>query len=299
MYRVRQTKRLISRFLQHCSSEFGPGRGSTQNAELALRPILDRAGGWDPENLGPKLLKGIIQDWIDSGLSRQTINHRLGWVRNWLRWCVSEELLPVTVLQACLTVQGLRRSRGQAKDPGPRRPVPWAAVDETLQQLHQVPAAMVWLQWFTGARSGTICRARPEEFSRVGDLVAWEPGHHKTSYLGHGLIMYLGPKCQEKVAPYLEHQPYCFSPRVARNNGRAGECYSIQGYRQAIQRAAKRAGVADWMPHQLRHARGHLVREQLGLEAAQAVLGHASIQATQIYSARQDGLARLAAMQMG
>ncbi len=41
------------------------------------------------------------------------------------------------------------------------------------------------------------------------------------------------------------------------------------------------------------------MREELGLEAAQAVLGHASIQATQIYSARQDKLARRAAIELG
>ena len=93
--------------------------------------------------------------------------------------------------------------------------------------------------------------------------------------------------------------PYCFDPKGQSKNGRAGRCYSVQSYRQAIQRACRRAGLPEWMPHQLRHARGHLVREEMGLEAAQAVLGHASIQATQIYSARQDKLARRAAMELG
>lgn len=298
-YQARQVQKLIRRYLDHCRHEFGEGRTSAANAELSLRPIQDQAGRWDIDNLGPKLIKQVISDWSRAGLTRQTINHRLGWIRNWLRWCVSEELLPVETMQRCLTVQGVRRARGIVKDPGPRRPVPWADVEATLPQLSQVVQAMVWLQWFTGARSGTIVRAKPSEFSRVGELIAWEPTRHKTQYRGHELTMYLGPRCQEKVRSYLEHLPFCFDPRTVRNNGRAGQCYTVQGYRQAIQRACTRARVATWMPHQLRHARGHLVREHLGLEAAQAVLGHASIQATQIYSARQDKLARQAASEIG
>ena len=299
-YQARQVQKLVKRYLDFCESEFGKGRTSAANAELSLRPILDIAGRWDIDNLGPKLIKRIISEWTQAGLTRQTINHRLGWIRNWLRWSVSEELLPVETMQACLTVQGVRRARGIVNDPGPRRPVPWSDVEATLPQLSDLVQAMVWMQWYTGARSGTLVRAKPEEFESVGGgLIAWHPTRHKTSYKGHDLTMYLGPQCQEKVRPYLEHEPYCFDPRTVRNNGRAGKLYTVQGYRQAIQRACIRARVAVWMPHQLRHARGHLVREHFGLEAAQAVLGHASIQATQIYSARQDKLARQAAAEIG
>lgn len=299
-YQARQVQKLIRYYLDHCIEEFGEGRTSAANAELALRPILDIAGRWDVDHLGPKLIKQVIGQWTDAGLTRQTINHRLGWIRNWLRWSVSEELLPVEVMQACLTVPGIRRARGQTKDPGPRRPVPWSTVEATLPQLSEVLQVMVWLQWYTGARSGTVVRAKPSEFTRLSeDLVAWEPTQHKTQYRGHDLVMYLGPKCQEKVGAYLVRSPYCFDPRARSKNGKAGDHYTVQSYRQAIQRASRRAGVPEWMPHQLRHARGHLVREELGLEAAQAVLGHASIQATQIYSARQDKLARRAAIELG
>lgn len=114
---------------------------------------------------------------------------------------------------------------------------------------------------------GTICRLRISE-----ELLAWEPERHKTQYRGHELIMYLGPRCQARMGRYLYQAPYCFDPKGQSKNGRAGRCYSVQSYRQAIQRACRRAGLPEWMPHQLRHARGHLVREEMGLEAAQVVL---------------------------
>jgi len=39
-----------------------------------------------------------------------------------------------------------------------------------------------------------------------------------------------------------------------------------------------------WHPHQLRHSRGTEVREGYGLDAAQAVLGHAEAKVTEIYA---------------
>jgi integrase len=59
------------------------------------------------------------------------------------------------------------------------------------------------------------------------------------------------------------------------------------------------AGIAQWTPHQLRHAKAQLVRDNYGLEAAQAVLGHSSLTATQIYAKKRLDLARELAEKCG
>ncbi len=41
-----------------------------------------------------------------------------------------------------------------------------------------------------------------------------------------------------------------------------------------------------WAPNRLRHSRATAIREQYGLEAAQAVLGHSNADVTQIYAER-------------
>ena len=48
----------------------------------------------------------------------------------------------------------------------------------------------------------------------------------------------------------------------------------------------KKAGVPHWFPYQLRHTAATRIRRQYGLEAAQVILGHASIEASQIYAER-------------
>ncbi len=73
----------------------------------------------------------------------------------------------------------------------------------------------------------------------------------------------------------------------------AGERYQENSYRNALQRAAKRAGVEKWFPNQLRHTRATEIRKEFGLEAAQVILGHEKADVTQIYaeSDKQKGVA--------
>lgn len=105
-----------------------------------------------------------------------------------------------------------------------------------------------------------------------------------------------------------------------------GECYTVNSYRAAIKRACElafqpppplakmqresvrawkrrltpeqlaelrkwNAGVG-WHPHQLRHSRGTEIRNEFGVEAAQAVLGHATLSAVQVYTRCSDDKAR-------
>jgi len=54
-----------------------------------------------------------------------------------------------------------------------------------------------------------------------------------------------------------------------------------------------------WHPNQLRHAFATRVRKQHGLEAAQVMLGHTSADVTQVYAARNMGLAATVAASVG
>ena len=72
------------------------------------------------------------------------------------------------------------------------------------------------------------------------------------------------------------------------------DCYNKDTYGRAVSRAitaarqaAKQAGrpqIPCWTPHQLRHTAATKIREELGLEAACAVLGHSDIDTTQLYA---------------
>ena len=60
----------------------------------------------------------------------------------------------------------------------------------------------------------------------------------------------------------------------------------------------KSAGVEYWHPHQLRHSRGTITRENYGIEGAQAQLGN-TLEATQIYAEKSFALAERIARETG
>jgi site-specific recombinase XerC len=74
--------------------------------------------------------------------------------------------------------------------------------------------------------------------------------------------------------------------RVKQPKRKAGESYSTSSYRQAIQRACKKAVVEKWSPNRLRHSFATSIRSEFGLEAAQNMLSHSKADVTQIYAER-------------
>ncbi|MFM2217329.1 MAG: hypothetical protein RL240_1647, partial [Planctomycetota bacterium] len=63
-----------------------------------------------------------------------------------------------------------------------------------------------------------------------------------------------------------------------------GECFTTGSYGRAIAYACTKAKVATWSPNQLRHAAATRLRELEGIETASVLLGHKSLDVTQVYA---------------
>jgi integrase len=87
-------------------------------------------------------------------------------------------------------------------------------VEATIPFLPTVVADMVRVQRLTGARPGEICQMRPCDIDRSGEVWKYRPADHKTAYRGRERTIYLGPKAQAVLLPYLSRdtQTACFSP---------------------------------------------------------------------------------------
>ncbi len=170
---------------------------------------------------------------------------------------------------------------------------------------------------------------RPCDVDRDGEVWTYRPASHKTEHHGRERIIFLGPKAQAILLPYLLRgaENYCFSPtdseskrkaamranrkmnvqpsqvdrRKRRPKRKPGDRYVKDAYNRAIQRAVDRANkdrekqgqekLPYWSPNQLRHSAATEIRRQFGLEAAQTVLGHAKADITQVYAERDLSLA--------
>ena len=269
----------------------GSKTGRLANIEHAIQGVLMHCPGVAAADLTAMHLEEIRRRWVDEGLTRTTINNRVNDIRRVWRWLVARGHIAATVLEGLKTLEPLERGRrGATEGPGVQ-PVEEAWVSAVAAAAPPTIAAMIALHWNTGMRPGELVRIRPEEIDREGDVWRYEPGRHKNDWRGRKRTIFLGPKAQQALTPFLDREPWrpCFSPREAAEQrgvapGRAGDEYSVMSYARAIERIAKSIDVPHWSPNQIRHTVGTAARERAGLDVAQVVLGHASVDATQVYA---------------
>jgi len=303
-------KLLAAMFLDYAEGHYPAGSPSEyQNVRLAVTNLLKLVEDMPADEFGPRSLKQFREALIhERNHSRTFINSQVARVRRMFRWGASEEIVPVTVWQSLSTVAGLQRGRAAARETESRQPVAWSDIEPVLTEVAVQIADMIRVQWHTAVRSDSLCAASWSQFDKGADIWLWRP-KHKMSYRGQRLVIPVGPRCQAIFAKYRDREPFLFDPRLARGSRTQNDHYTTRSYYQPIRRAINRinerreeageAPLSYWTPHQLRHTRATEIREQHGIEAAQALLGHGSLDATQIYSDRRLELAKRLAAELG
>lgn len=301
-------------FLDWAQRYFGEGRTRYGVYRTAMRPLLEKFGPEIATDFGPRKLKQLQEHLASQGLKRSYVNYTINAVRYCFKWAASEELVPASNYEALMTVQGLRVGHSTAAESPHRRPVAWESVVAILPYLSPNVRAMVQFHWFTAFRSKSICKAKPEQFTKLSaSSWEWRP-RHKTEGIVENLVIPIGPRAQAIIGPFVNATPpgeYLFRPADKSGRARYRRRYTSDTYRKAIVKAIHRVNldrarecpeqsqVALWSPHQLRHTQAQRIRELYGIEGAQAILGHESINATQIYSTRRLELARTIALEIG
>ncbi len=248
----------------------GSPAGELDNLRLALRPLRELYGMTPARDFGPKALKVIRQAMVDSGLCRRTANQRVSRIVRAFRWAVENELIPPAVHHGLKAVAGLKAGRSGARESKRIRPVDDARVDAVEPHVSRQVWAIIQMQRMTGMRSGEVCIMRTGDLDRSGPVWIFTPTEHKTAHHGHARTVFIGPRAQEVLRPWLRADPsaYLFRPREAEEERRAearknrrtpltpsqrartrkakprktpGERYDARAYGHAIARACDRA----------------------------------------------------------
>jgi integrase len=246
---------------------------------LAMRPLKELYGRTSAADFGPLDLKAVRQKLLEKNtLCRTTINEHVAKIKRLFRWGVENELVPPSVFHGLHAVSGLRLGRSTARESKPVRPVAEAFIEAAKPHIPPPVRAMVELQLLTAMRPGEACAMRSIDLDMSGRVWIFRPESHKTEHHGHVRQIYLGPRAQEVVRPWLKLDltSYLFSPReaeAARNDLRCrerktpmtpsqakrrpkkhpkrpkGDHYDVAAYRRAIRRACaaadKKAHEAD------------------------------------------------------
>jgi integrase len=82
---------------------------------------------------------------------------------------------------------------------------------------------MIELQRLTGMRPGEVVVMRTQDVDATGRLWTYTPQRHKTQHRGHSRTVFLGPKAQAIVTPWLRPNvaEYLFQPAEADAEARA------------------------------------------------------------------------------
>jgi len=262
------------------------------------RPDGQRTSEYAGITASMKPLKAVREKLVGQGLARTTVNQRIKRIRRMFKWGVGEGLVPPMVHHGLTAIDGLKRGRSAAKETDPVKPVPDAYVEAVKAHATPTVAAMIEVQRLTGMRPAELCTMATGAIDTSGKVWTYTPPHHKTSHHGHERLVFIGPRAQNVLRPYLRHDldAACFSPRESaaeakrrdakgqrRANQQATERqterrvrdeYDVPSYRRAIHRACDRAGIPRWSPNRLRHNFATEVRRSHGIDAAQTALGH-------------------------
>lgn len=287
---------------------------------LRLCDEIDEQAGSVPANeYGPVRLQELRRKWVGIGNARVYCNRLTNAVIRCWKWAVSQELVDESAWRRLRSVEPLRIGQTEAHETEPVEPVSLDVVKATAKELTPILKAMIRIQAATGMRPSEVCMMRPADIDRSGDVWFFRPKKHKTANRGKKKSVPLIGDARDALTDYLNRgaDEFCFSPKesVAWVNAKKrserqskvppsqasraksdprkqpGDHYTHTSYRQSIQRAAKRAGVESWHPYQLRHTAATVIRDALGVEAAQSMLGHSRASMTEHYAKQTDARA--------
>jgi integrase len=305
---------LLLRFMKHAEDYYGRKSKEYDHFDKTIVPLLATFPHKPAKDFAPADLKIVRQRMVDHhGWSRKLVNRRIGRIRFIWKWSVEDGLVPASAWHGLLVVRGLQAGNTNAREIEDRLPVSEEVVAATLPHLPRHVAGLVRFMQTTGARPAEACRLRMADVDTSGDVWLYRPKLHKNVWRGHARQIGIGPEGKKLLAEFIDGltpEDYVFSPyrqredifavkRTARKtkaqpsqlNRKKKRAKKVPGLRfrtdsfgRAIARACKAHRIPSWCPCQLRHAAGARARRRLGLDAAQALLGHRTVAMTEHYS---------------
>lgn len=202
---------LCAEFWSHVEKYYrrpdGSATSEQENYRQVMRPLKELYASTKVSEFGPRALKAVRQKLCERKMNRITINKHTSRIKSLFKWGVEQEIVPPNVWHGLQAVAGLRRGRTDAKEPEPVRPVLQAYIDAVQPYVSRQVWAIIQLQLFTAARCGELVTMRATEIDTSGPIWIYKPTEHKTAHHGIERNIYIGPRAQEVIAPFMVSRP--------------------------------------------------------------------------------------------
>lgn len=272
----------VDAFLDHLRIERALARNTVEAYSRDLAKLLDlaeREGLADPSQIDVPFMSSYLVDLGERGLGARSAARHLSAVRGFCRFLVRERALQT---DPCALLDR----------PRTRRKLPSWLDEQEVDRLLDAPDAST----VRGVRDRAMLRLMYAAGLRVSELVGLRMG---AVDFRRGLVTVVGKGGKARMVPVGEValdavQRYLsdFRPAVASEHETAmflsprGGPLTRQGFWKLTLRYARGVGITKPIsPHKLRHSFAtHLLRHGADLRAVQAMLGHADISTTEIYT---------------
>ncbi|MGQ0696329.1 MAG: site-specific tyrosine recombinase XerD [Nitrospiraceae bacterium] len=232
------------------------------------------------DSVSPKIVVAFLASLKQKPLAASSIARMLSAMRGWFRFLVREEIAEANPIRDLATG---------------RRPVrlPRTLTMQEVTLLLDLPVrpgaedrrdrAMLELLYASGLRVSELVGLGVSQIDlSAGCLRVMGKGAKER-------VVPIGQTARDVLAEYLDHvRPTLLRGRLSRALfvSRRGQALTRQAFWKLLRQRARRAGIAKPIsPHMLRHSFAtHLLEGGADLRAVQAMLGHADIATTQIYT---------------
>ena len=219
---------------------------------------------------------------VDAGKSRATIARRAAAARSFSSWCERQGYLDTNVA-ARLAVPKSGRSLPTVVTPTAAETL-MVSSQATTEPEYLRDTAMLELLYATGIRVSELCGI---------DLADVNYSRNTVKVTGKGnkqRVVPFGDPAASALKAWRDHgRPHLLNPKKPAHNalflGARGGRIDPRMVRTVVARAGKQLGVDGLGPHSLRHsAATHMLDGGADLRVVQELLGHSSLQTTQIYT---------------
>ncbi len=241
----------------------------------------DRGESLGPGEIDHLMIRSYLARLRDAGRSRATMARKLASLRTFLKYLVREEVMDDNPAADMRTPRKEKRLPAVLDEAQVRRLI---EQPDTSTFLGLRDRAILEILYSTGIRASELVGANIEDADLIGEVIKVR-GKRKKERLAH-----LGSYATAAINDYLDARR--LQPRAPMFDRRAlilnrfGTRLSDRSLRRTINKYFRQAALLlKVTPHTLRHSFAtHLLDRGADLRSVQELLGHESLQTTQIYT---------------
>lgn len=269
----------IDRYLDHLRVERALAANTLEAYARDLGRLAEHVGAVDPREVGAGHIAELLVENVKTGFGARSSARQLSGLRGFFRFLVRERAIPSD-------------PTALVDRPKLGRRLPKVLSFDEVERLLATPQVAT----DRGARDAAMMQLMYASGLRVSELVALKIGDLDTKA---GVVSVLGKGQKRRLVPVGEVALASVSAYVADVRARRARPNEVtlflsprggpltrQAFWKLIKRYARAAGIMTPLsPHKLRHSFAtHLLRGGADLRAVQAMLGHADLGTTEIYT---------------